>query len=131
MMEGQKAPPLEGTIDAPAEGLTAPQPGAAQAVMLQNLLRSSTFGRLPATLPGQAAYQDIMALAPQLQPPALQALLAQSALGALQMPPQPVNTHSDTTGALTSGRGGAGRARSGDGRTATNNSYASRHQQVS
>lgn len=132
-MEGQGAPPRQS--DSTHQSVP---PTDLQAAMLHSLLsqatRASTFNRLPATLPGQAAYQDIMAqaLAPGLQPPVLQALLAQSGLGVMPLPPAPVATPPDMTTSLASGRGGAGggRARSGDGRTATNNSYASRHQQV-
>ena len=100
------------------------------AAAIQNLIaqaaRHSAFNRVPASLAGPA-YSDMVAQA--LHPQPLVHLLAQAGAGLslLGMPPHQSMVH-PAEAPLPNGR--ARQTRSGDGRTATNNSYASRHQQV-
>lgn len=130
----------------PAEGLnlnTTESQNAANAAMVQNLLnqvvRNSAFNRVPAPMP-PPSYSDLMAQAmaqaqaqAQGAPPHLVHLLAQAnGLNFLGMPGNPMQMQMPAVEAppLPSGRGRRTQS-GGDGRTVTNNSYASRHQQVS
>lgn len=124
----------------PAEGggvdaNTSEPLNAASAAAVQNLLaqvaRNSAFNRMTAPMPGPT-YSDLMAQAFQAQAqPHLVHLLAQA--NGLNFPGMPQHLmHMPPLEAppLPSGRGRRTQS-GGDGRTVTNNTYASRHQQVS
>lgn len=119
--------PMEG---AQGDGSTS-QSLNASAAAIQNLIaqaaRNSAFNRVPGSLGPQAMYNDMVAQALQPQPQLVH-LLAQAGAGLslLGMPQQQMVHPAEVP--LPNGR--ARQTRSGDGRTATNNSYASRHQQA-
>jgi DNA-binding phage protein len=124
--------PLEGgQIDAH----TTDPLNAASAAAVQNLLnqvaRNSAFSRVAAPIPSPS-YSDMMAqaLQAQAQPHLVQLLAQANGLNYLNMQPQHMHMPPVEPLPLPSDRGRQTRS-GGDGRTNTNNSYASRHQQVS
>ncbi len=128
---GQFPPPEEGQInDANAEPMNAASAAAVQNLLAQ-VARSSAFNRVQAPMPGPS-YTDLMAqaLQAQAQPHLVQLLAQANGLNFLGMPQHPMQMPPQEAPPLPSGRGRRTQS-GGDGRTVTNNSYASRHQQVS